>query len=199
VQNADGTYTGDLSANQPWTGGGNATFQGNLATPQTSSLARPASAFAVNSPLPGVLTIKDMKLQTTTTDSCINANAPPQINFGNLNFGARAEHQILAQSSGANVTSISNYTISGGTATHCVATSGAQITDQGRTITITGSPSQLFAYASRTGNKVVNVNTFSGTATGFRYAADMNGTNNPEATYLPGSVAEAAATGGQYF
>lgn len=74
----------------------------------------------------------------------------------------------------------------------------------GITVTLSGTPafSVAFATASRAGVVQVNANTYSGSATGTRYAASTNGvifTNTGgSATYLPGNGAGTTATGGQY-
>lgn len=72
-----------------------------------------------------------------------------------------------------------------------------------RTITLTGTPafSTAFAQADQVGNILMNGDTFTGSATGKRYNAVMNGviqTGAGGANALPGSVAGTTATGGQY-
>jgi hypothetical protein len=144
-----------------------------------------------------------VKIQTTTAGTGLIADTNGIIRMdGAFEIGACATYQMLAQNGGAIVIS-ANYTISGGSLYHWVAIMSGLIDGIVITITLTGTPafSQRFAYASRTGTIQCHLNTFSGAATGTRYLADTNGvifTNGAGATYLPGNVAGATATGGQY-
>lgn len=70
------------------------------------------------------------------------------------------------------------------------------------TITIVGTPAYASQCAYATGGGVIESSaTFSGSATGQRYLAELNGVINTfgsGATYFPGSVAGVEATGGRY-
>lgn len=204
VQIGNGTYTGQLNANQPWTGGGSVTFQGNNTTPANVVISTTSlDAIRVTTPLPGMLNILDMKLQTTTLGSGISMEAPGLLQFGNMDFGATAQHHMIAVATGANIKGISNYTISGSGATHWAATGNGYIIDQLKTITLSGTPafSSAFALASRGGGMTVNVNTFSGSATGSRYLSNGNGcifTNGGGGTYLPGNAGGTTTPDGEY-
>jgi hypothetical protein len=206
IQIADGTYTGATLFSQPWTGGGAITIQGNSGTPANVIIDTSGGAgdcFKSTAVLPGILTIKDMKLISTTSLSQITVAAPGTINYGNINFGATGQFHIQASGPGALAQSISDYTITGGCNAHWRAANGGQILDFSRSITLTGTPAfgVAFAWASRVGGLLVSGSTFTGSATGTRYTADMNAeifVNGAGATYLPGSVAGTTATGGQY-
>jgi len=206
IQIADGTYTGATLFSQPWTGGGAVTIQGNNTTPANVIIDTSGGAgdcFKSTTVLPGILTVKDLKMVSTTALSLITVAAAGTIQFGNVNFGATGQFHVQASGPGALAQSVSDYTISGGCTAHWRASNGGQIIDQVRTITISGTPafSTAFAWASRVGGLLVNANTFSGTATGVRYTADWNGeifVNGAGATYLPGNAAGTTASGGQY-
>lgn len=96
-----------------------------------------------------------------------------------------------------------SYSITGSAGAHILANSGGSASIADAIITLSGSPSFSNAFASSGSGATVSVwgCTFSGGATGMRFAASLNGTINSEgagANYLPGSTAGATASGGQY-
>lgn len=59
----------------------------------------------------------------------------------------------------------------------------------------------FFAFASTTSSILADGNTYSGSATGARHSAQLNGviyTNGGGANYFPGNAAGSTASGGQY-
>jgi hypothetical protein len=208
IQLADGTYappsgTSVLGIAQPWTGGGSVTVQGNAAAPANVVLsATAADAVRVTSPLPGNLTVKDVKLQTATSGDAIIHMATGTLRFGNVNFGATARCHITTQAAGAIITAISNYVISGGGAYHGLATNPSSIKVSGVVVTLSGTPAfGVFAQASGCAIMDWSGTTFSGAATGQRYSLAINGviyTGTGNASFFPGSTAGTAGSGGQY-
>lgn len=106
---------------------------------------------------------------------------------------------------------IDSYTISGGASIHWEAVSGGAVlvSPDGNsiTVTLTGTPafSTAFAHAFMCGvldtPEAAGNLTFSGSATGVRYLAELNGVINTQgggATFYPGGSAGSTATGGQY-
>ena len=95
-----------------------------------------------------------------------------------------------------------NYAISGASPMHWAARSGGVITADARTVTLSGTPAFATAFASNQNATVLcGAMTFSGSATGVRYSASLNGAINAAgggANYLPGNAAGSTATGGQY-
>ncbi len=79
---------------------------------------------------------------------------------------------------------------------------GANVSTGLQTITIVGTPTWGTAFVDVAENAYLRpAATFSGSATGKRYAASLNGVINTfgaGASYLPGDVAGTTATGGQY-
>ena len=145
-------------------------------------------------------TVEGFKISATVFG--IVASGLSSIALGNVEMGACSNFQIYA---GANsVIAIgSNYSVSGASTVHWAAYDGGSIICQTRMITITGTPAfgTAFALAGRGGKLAVNGNTFSGSATGVRYNATLNGvidTAGGGATYLPGGTSGSTATGGQY-
>jgi hypothetical protein len=195
VQIADGTYGGGLAVTQPWSGGGAVTLQGNSGTPANVVISTTgADCFSTTGVLPGVLTIKDIKLQTATSGSGINHQAIGVLQFSGINFGACATVHMFASVSGANVICTGDYTITGNTFAHVVASQSAAIKIQSKTVTLSGTPAfgLAFAYANPTGTLMLDGNVYSGSATGVRYNASNGGTiytGGAGTTYLPGGTA----------
>lgn len=199
-----GTYTG-ANTLKPFAGSGKIIIQG-ASLDLTSTIISTTNADCFLSPYGhcGVYQLQYMKLQTTTGGACINCAGPARVLYGNLNFGAVATNHILARYGGL-VECIANYTISGGGGRHWIATgSGACIVfSSATTITLSGTPafSAQFCLAQINATMIVNLVTFSGSATGVRYSAILNGviyTNGGGANFIPGNSAGSTATGGQY-
>jgi hypothetical protein len=195
VQIADGTYSGGVAVTQPWTGGGAVTFQGNGGTPANVVISTTgAHCFGTTGSLPGTLTIKDMKLQTTTSGDCIMHQAVGLVQFTNLVFGACAAVHVDGVGSGVNLECTGNYTISGGGFAHVVASRPSNVSIRGKTITLTGTPAfgGAFALAANGGVIAIDGNTFSGSATGLRFNVQNGGqiyTGGAGTSVLPGSSA----------
>lgn len=200
VQVGDGTYTGAIIV--PVTVGqagvGNFILQGNSGTP-ANVLISVTSADAINCPNGSRITIKDFEIRTTTSGFAINCGGT--LAWNNIRFGACAWSQILAQGGGF-AYNTGNYAITGGAQRHWHASHGGNVQVSNATVTISGTPafSDEFALATQ-GIIRAFTNTYSGSATGKRYEADMNGsiqTFGAGATALPGNVAGTVARGGQY-
>jgi hypothetical protein len=209
IQIGDGTYApvggaSALAVSQPWTGGGMVVVQGNSATPADVVLSTTsANAIWIKAALPGVLRFKDFKLQTATSGDAIRHDAPGIVEFGNLNFGACAGCHIKSAASGATVKCIGSYAISAGAAAHSATTLASAQIVSGVTVTLSGTPafSALFAQASTGGQTDWSAVTFSGSATGTRYSALLNGvlyTGGGGANYFPGNATGSTGSGGQY-
>lgn len=203
VQIGDGTYTGGLSITQPWTGGGSVTYQGNNGTPANVLISTTsADCFYNSAVLPGILTIKDLKVQTTTSGRGIYQNGGGTIYYKNINFGACANEHIATDSTLGLVGCIGNYAISGGATNHLFSGKGSFISCNSVTVTITNTPAfTQFAQASAASNIESTGVTFSGGATGVRYISQLNAvinTGGGGANYFPGDSAGSTATGGQY-
>lgn len=208
IQIADGTYSAGLSIASPWTGGGRVTVQGNASTPANVLVNCAASScIRVDATLPGLLTVKDMKLISPGGGSTgIDHQGIGTIAYSNIDFGACASWHIAAGKPGAFIDCIGNYSISGNAAGHMLAAYGGQIRCTGRTITLAGTPAFAlgFVYVTRGGLLDAEVDTFSGAATGSRYSIDSGGivyTGGGGASYFPGSSSGSGGTtsGGGYY
>lgn len=200
IQVADGTYTGAVSMASPMVGSGSLTIVGNIGTP-TNVIVSVTSADCFSIDNGAAVTLRAMKLQTTTSGVGIRARRNARVNFLGIDFGACVSGHIIS-SLGAQVVATSNYTISGGGVFHAYADGSAYVQIASVTVTISGTPAfTIFAYVLTLGAINIAGVTFSGSATGTRYSVTLNGvinTGGGGASYLPGNSSGSAATGGQY-
>jgi hypothetical protein len=198
------TFTAKLDV-KPWVGGGDLTIEGNgTANTHISTNASATDAIVVwRGALPGKLTVKALKLSAAGSNSNgLFAQVPCSITLDGVEYGPCSVAQVAA-GNGSNVYLATNYTISGGAASHIQSQIGGYIQSVGRTVTLSGTPNFGTAFAlAQLGSTILNwSNTFSGSATGKRYSAVTNGlitTNGGGANYFPGNSAGTTATGGQY-
>lgn len=199
---ADGTYTSGFSVIAPWVGTGTVTVVGNNATPSNVIISA-TSSNAVSVIGPGSrLSIQDLEVRTTTSGHALTADSFGKISFQNIRFGATAGQHIRAVNF-AYIVATGNYSIVGGAQVHAVGSGGAGVNISTKTITLTGTPAftAWFALAEINGFVLVYSSTFSGSATGSRYFATINGaihSNGGGASFLPGSTAGSTANQGLY-
>lgn len=120
---------------------------------------------------------------------------------GKCEFGACARH-MHAENSGSIIIS-TNYTISGGADVHIFCSTALVNDVNSTTVTLTGSPAFSLEFANSQAGGLIQIAgvTFSGSATGARYLAALNGLINTQGAgvnYLPGNAAGSTTTGGQY-
>jgi hypothetical protein len=200
VQYGDGTYTGGVIIQGFCVGQQNYSsivFQGNNAAPANVTVHTTALGWCFYARSGAQFTVKDLKVQTTTSGSCIRSVFPGSIVIcRSLNFGPCAFNHVDASFQA--YLSLNNgdpYTISGGAVRHMQATHNGMIdASAGATITLTGTPafSQEFVGADLGGVVQAVGNTYSGAATGKRYEITTNAniiTGGGGANYFPGNVA----------
>ncbi len=207
IQLGAGTYTLTATISlKNIVGAGAVTIIGDETTPTNVVLDFQSSSngFSAN----GIYTVYKLKgfkiySSTSTATYLIHAHrSPAKIELQNLNIGAGAV-QPIRSADGGGISITGNYTISGGaTANHWTGVAGL-FRCQFVTITLTGTPAfgNCFVAADYGSVFIVNVITFSGSATGARYSVSANGvlyTGGGGADYFPGDSAGASATGGQY-
>ena len=201
IQVADGTYNQQLTL-KPIVGAGTIYITGNISTPANATITSPAFP-TIASYTQSLYDIKGFTI--TCTDAvykiCISSENG-SIKFGNIIFPLLSVggYHLSANGASAKIEASANYTISGGADIHVIASSGAFVTARGRTITLSGSPNfaASFVYATVTGMIDFVSNTYSGSATGKRYDARLNGVIFTNGATLSGSIAGTTATGGQY-
>ena len=180
---------------------GDETTPSNVTVTQTGSPTNSQGCFYAFG-VKGLYSLRGMKLTSATSPGYgINISGGSRVEYQNMNFGAITTYHVRAVD-GATLEVTGNYTISGGAVGHVVASSSI-VRCQSRTITLSGTPafSGQFAFATAAGYYVASLLTFSGSATGPRYSATLNGVINTAgggASYFPGGSAGSTATGGQY-
>jgi hypothetical protein len=207
IQIGAGTYSSVGNELKSIVGAGKIIIVGDETTPANVTVTQTGSptnsqgcfyAFGVK----GLYSLRGMKLTSATSPGYgINISAGSRIEFQNMNFGAITTYHVRAVD-GATLEVTGDYTISGGAVGHVVASSST-VRCQSRTITLSGTPafSGQFANATAAGYYIASILTFSGSATGPRYSATLNGVINTAgggASYFPGDSAGSTATGGQY-
>lgn len=198
---ADGTYTGAVTVNAPFTGGGVVQITGDNTTPANCIISTTGNCFgAFNGAqynISGFKVVSSAGAGVTAvgTGSTITVN-------GNFEFGACSTVQMLGQSGGVVNCYSDSYKISGAATNHLSAINNGIVFNYSDTVTITGTPAfTAFANAGGGGAIFSFGNTYSGSATGLRYSATLNGVINTSgggASYFPGGTAGTTATGGQY-
>lgn len=198
IQLADGTYTSGAVL-KPYVGTKAPIIQGNSSTP-SNTLISTTSSNGINLYDPVSWTIKNLKFTTITSGSCIYAENNAVIKLYNINFGSCMEAHMYAVS-GANITSLSNYTISGGAKRHIGLSKSAKYYADSITVTITGTPafSEYFIGCYLVSTGVLTNMTFSGSATGSRYQSGYLSFIYTNGTTLPGNAAGSTPSGGLYF
>jgi hypothetical protein len=203
---AHGTYTGGVICSGQVVGQqGNAViFSGDVASPASVVVnTSAADCFLVR--LGAYVGVQGMTL-TTNASNCNCFNVFQAIGYigQNMIFGAANLYHIVAQQQSV-VSIYYNYTITGGANCHIAASLSSLIAylQNTVTVTVTGTPafSGQFALGSLAGVIWAIGVTYSGSATGTRYIAQLNGvimTNGGGANYFPGNGAGSTATGGQY-
>jgi len=147
--------------------------------------------------------VSGFKFTTTGWGYGVQADGPnTEIFFGSVEYGACASGHIYA-GRGASVVGNSDYTISGGAPTHVEATAGGAVDVAYFIGTLSGTPAfgTAFFSASSLARIDINEGSFSGAATGVRFAVSSNAvidTHGEADTFLPGSSAGTETTGGVY-
>ncbi len=199
IQLADGTYAAGVTCTGLLLGQtGSVVINGNTATP--ANVVINTSSSGVSGTGGAQVQISGMTLIAGTQGFIMTAS------FGRIGagvvFGACGV-QIWAQEQ-AQIVISSNYSVTGGAGAHVEASQCSSILyNSGLTITVTGTPafSTAFALSQLTSTIDAISVTFSGSATGTRYIAQLNGviyTNGGGASYFPGNSGGTTGTGGQY-
>lgn len=179
-------------------------FVGNTGSPSSVTIAN-AGGNAVNV-FNGTATFQGMTF--TSLDFNINASEA-QVNVTLCNLTGSANTPSIGSFNNSVVSLYGAIGYSGNGTAIAIAEAGGQInvatTTAAVTITLTGTPSfSQASFAAFYGNITFNTTpgvTFSGSATGPHYTAQINGvinTGGAGAGFLPGSTSGSTATGGQY-
>lgn len=190
-----------VSIGTGWTGGGQVTIQGPGGSPPSIGLTCSEIAIGINAPLPAALFIQGFKISGGTIG--VFSQAPGFIVANNINYGAESLYHIQLSGPGAKYLCNGNYTISGNSGYHWYTSStGALIQCSAITLTLSGTPVfNIFAVAIDGGAIQPTLNTYSGSATGARFAVGSQGlidTGTGNVNLLPGNSAGVVGAGGYY-
>lgn len=196
VNFADGTYIGNITLGSAWVGGGptNVILNGNSVTPSnviiTSGNASPALSLSGNGT---GIQIQNLKIQNTSSGSAISIGVGASLTLGiGVIFGAAGSKHVDVEN-GSQFFGQNNYTISGSAAIHIQAGVNSNVSTNGATVTLTGTPAFSTAYVVANDNATIEAigMTFTGSATGSRYAVSNNAvinTNGGGVNYFPGNA-----------
>lgn len=199
IEVAAGTYAGAVSFASPQVGAGNITISGDTTTPSNVVVANSISVDGAGCRL----FVQGVKVQANV-GALLNAKNGGYIKTtGKNEFGSTAVgHRLIAEAGGV-IEAVAPEIISGTAAGwHYLGLSNGYIYCQGATWTASGTAAQGgFAQAAVGGVVYAYANTASGTFTGARYFANLNGaiqSNGGGANYFPGDSAGWTSNGGQY-
>lgn len=197
-----GTYAGAISFTSPQVGAGNITLIGDTTTPSNINIATGGSTCITVDGGGCRLFVQGVKLSNTGQALLYAKNGGFISTSGKNEFGGTSGHRMIAEA-GGRIEATAAETISGtASGAHYLAQQNGTIYCQGAVWTASGTAAQApFASAGFNGTIYAFGNSSSGTFTGQRYNAGLNGvitSNGGGASYFPGSIAGATSTGGQY-
>lgn len=198
---ATGTFNEALSLRRLTTAGGKVLIRGDAAN-MTGFVLNPSSGACVHTGtgFTGQYDFSYMKF-AGAGGGIRGTGGGGAITFGNVDFGPMNSEHIAAPQ-GCLVLATGPYQISGGAYAHASAYDTGQLRIQNVTVTIVNTPafSAGFAFGTRGGIVLVTGVTFTGSATGKKYSADLGGgvLTYAGADYLPGNAAGTAVSPGWY-
>lgn len=196
IQVSDGTYAESVTLNGAFPGSASVVLQGN--TSNSSAVVVSGGNWALQVVNGGVIDVQYLRV-TASSGPGILCNAgfawATHVDFSTSLYGARAQN-------GGGIRIRTSGTFSGSAAAAIYATNTGVIDMSSCPVVVRNTPgySTGFAYAE-SGVVAAGGCTFTGSATGTRYSAILNGVINTSgggASYFPGSLAGSTATGGQY-
>lgn len=211
IQVADGTYTsGTIMLRSPM-GSGQVTLQGNNTTPGNVVLLLNGFGILADT-LTTVFVLRGFELRAQAANNyAVEARNGSLVQFGRLRFGTgahpwRAHFRVQSYAVVTNVGGGGqHYEIADSPAWfHAYILNGTFSLGNAPEITLTGTPAWgvAFIQVRECGNALIPSTTlFTGSATGARYSAVMNGVLSVQsagANFLPGSSAGTVSTGGLY-
>lgn len=211
IQLANGVYQESVTC-APYVGRGTQghtgpiVIQGNVSNPALVTIA-PTSGGCITCVETGPEWIFQHLTLTSPvgfTGASVLADARGWVVINDVIFSASTSGVHMQAEYGGIVEIVGNYTIAGGTLIHLLSTTGGIITyTGGQTISITGTPAFTAQFASSQNNGLIIAVavTFSGAATGPRFAV-LNGggimTQTGNVNYFPGNSAGTVTSPGWY-
>jgi len=188
-------------------GSGAVLLRGNPANPGQfiiSGAVNPAGAGALVAGVGGLIILDGVTLFGTGTGvSLVGMAGTGLITLRNtlLSTSVQLVGALIFSSAGGNVFIESGCTVSGSAGSAIFVSAASIAIRAGVTVSNGVGFTSAFCTVTNGGTIVVDGASFTGSATGQRYAAILNGvinTNGAGANFFPGNVAGAIATGGQY-
>lgn len=198
---AAGTYTSGFTVSGPWVGAGDVTVVGSPSTPNSVSIA-PSAGSCITVVNGGRLSVSGFRL-VSAVGYAIAAQSNARVNVtGPLELGTcGAGHLLVSIYSQLFIESVA-LTITGGAPFHMLVLGYSSVREALATVTLAGTPVFSQAYLRcESSYCTLFSNTFTGAATGPRFAVVDNGIVNvfgAGASHLPGSAAGTISTQGQY-
>lgn len=201
IQVASGTYTGGLSIDKAPLGGSAINIYGDLTTP--SNVVISTSSYCVDVTVPCNVNISGFKF-TSSAAHCVFMRAMATVSLAIIEWGAAVgagNCHIRAYLGKINITG--NQAISGAAYAHYLLTLNGILEESGKTITLSGTLDFTY-FVQLDLSSILSSYTCvytGGTITGNRYIISNNSVCNTYgggASYFPGDVAGAVATGGVY-
>lgn len=202
----NGTYDG-VQVLRPYTGGGWVIFSGDTGTPSNIVINSNIGFQATYHPS---YKVQGFKLAGAGMSRGFHVSGGGLIWLsGNMEFGqistANMDAGHLFAQQGGTIILNSNYTITGGSFVHLWCSDNSTMEAYQSNVTVSGTPNftGVFAFGYK-GGVILHgggTNSFSGSATGGRYLALLNGgldTQGGGANYFPGNSGGSTGSGGWY-
>lgn len=195
---ASGTYAGSISFASPQVGAGNITIDGDTTTPSNVTVG-PITVDGAGCRL----FVQGLNVGKGSGNYCCQAtNGSFVRTTGKNQFSSASGGHRLHATAGGRIEAVAPEVIQGTVAGgHYYADQKGTIYCQGATWTASGTAAQGWFAAATDGTVYAFSNSSSGTFTGLRYLAQLNGvvtSNGGGASYFPGSAVGSTASGGQY-
>ncbi len=200
IQVGAGTYTGNITCKGTF-GNGLVQLIGNTSTPANVVLTASSGGIVTLDNTPARYRFAGFRMQGSSAIGFISSGTNCKITAENIEYGPLT-YGAFAYVKGE--VDLGTCTINGSMSMFALSIGQATLTVQvGITITLSGTPnfSAQFIQADRLSFLQIYGVTFSGSATGKRYAVDGNSevfVNGAGASYLPGNTAGTVANGGLY-
>ena len=202
IQLADGIWTEGFNINK-FPVNGRLVLSGNVATPANCEISLTSGAcIYCDVYSPWGIQFEGFKF-TNTGGPAVDLRSGAVLTQGKVEYGTATSYAHIALTKSTLIW-VSNYTISGDSQRHIIATVGSTVNWSSYTVTLTGTPnfSAFFIdlrHLSLAAGPAAPI--WSGLATGARYQINGNSvidTAGQGASYLPGDAVGTATTGGQY-
>lgn len=197
IQVANGTYAAGLNAVKIPVGFSSITISGNAGSPTSCNISTTGTCIYAGPQ--ARFTLTGFKL-ATTSGALFQMEESAHCNVRDVEVGASpGNYQFF--SNGGNMTITGTVRVIGGGIAFACAQNGGRVGFTA-SVTLVGTPAySAFAIARDASRLVFFSTSFTGSATGQRYIAELNGVINTYGsgeTFLPGNTAGAKVTGGQY-